>query len=81
MKKFFLFFTIIVMIFAAASTLLAAEAIDCPRALGNLCEDPSVEKLTDEETRMPRGPMKAPAREKMNILDIAGKRGVKFSPR
>lgn len=78
MKKIMAVF---IVFFAVVGTSLAAETTDCPKALGNLCEDPSVEKLTDEDISMPRGPMKAPAREKMNILDIAGKRGVVFSPR
>lgn len=80
--KFFVFFLVLVAVslscFAKASSAEISEE-ECLKAFGNsLCDS---EKLKEEELTMPRGPMKAPARKKINMLDVAGKRSAIFPPR
>lgn len=77
MEKIAALVVVTVLVFGIASISLAA---DCPRALGNLCEDPSVEKLTDEEVENIRAPMSAPKEKKQTIKEFVGKRFLMSPP-
>lgn len=79
--KFFVFFLVLAVSLSCFNKASSAEISEeeCLKAFGNsLCYG---EKLKEEELTMPRGPMKSPARKKMNMLDVAGKRSAIFPPR
>lgn len=76
---FFLVVVVVVSFFFSETSSAEVSKEECIKVFGNsFCDS---EKLSGEELTMPRGPIKDPTREKINILDIAGKRGVVFSPR